>query len=199
MSKVTYFFCPLEGRYAARGEDLIFQDDRFVNTNKESWVAIKVNEDGDIDKAWKNNVVPKEIVDKYNSVIRLTHKQFILYNLIKDRKPLSKKEILELGKPEISKANIHRALASDFEIHGIKVIRTVKGNTKLFSIETPKKDVIQKEKQGTILHLANQRDVEIIKLHNEGITLEKIGEMFNISRQRVQQILVENKDDLHVV
>lgn len=34
-----------------------------------------------------------------------------------------------------------------------------------------------------------KRDIEMINLRREGLTYEEIGKMFNISRQRVHQII----------
>ena len=39
-----------------------------------------------------------------------------------------------------------------------------------------------------------KRNLEIIALHKKGISMEKIGKIYDISRARVFQILEENKN-----
>jgi len=38
------------------------------------------------------------------------------------------------------------------------------------------------------------RNQQIVRLRNKGLTYEKIGEIFNISRQRAYQIYNQNKN-----
>jgi len=191
MPKVTYHFCPTEGRYASRGEsEMIYQDNRFVKTVSSSWVPFEVEVDSPIDIFWKKMVVPKQVFDQINSVIRLTRKEFILYKSMKNQQPMTKKQLFELNKSKVSKANIHRALTSSFNNVGIEVTKKTDNMLRLYSITVPKKKVIEKDPNSSI-HIKSERDIKIAELRYQNKTLVQIGKRFNISKQRVQQILEE--------
>ena len=193
MPKVKYHFCPLEGRYASRDKsEFIYQDHRVVNTNSRIWIEFEVEENSEIDKKYRKMIISKKLADNLRSVIRLTRKQFMLYCSMKDKEPMTKKELFELNKSKVSKANIHRALTSEFKNAGISVVKTVEGSQKSYSITIPKQAVIEKDNHSTHIHLTSDRDLKIIKFRSQGETLECIGIRFNISKERVRQILKED-------
>ncbi len=190
MSKVKYNFCPKEGRYAAKGKDeLIYQDNRVVNTDPSTWVEFDMDEGSENDKFWSCKVISKRTAEEITSQIKLTNKQLMIYNVMKDQPPMSKKDILSLTNNKASKASIHRALTYEFKNLGIIVKKDNIGSAKLFSIDTPSKEVILKDKAIYNISKNKIRDDEILKLHSDGMHYEDIAEKFNITKQRVYQIV----------
>jgi len=187
---VEYYICPTEGRYAARSiDELIYNDKRIVTTDPSTWKPIYIKKGSPADVYWGNKVISKELSDEIFSVIRLTRKTFLLYELMKNnREPMTKQQWCDLGKPDICMSNVHRALTLDFSKAGITLIKIKKDKKHLYSIEIPNKPVVILS-QKTSVSPNSTRVRTIIELSEQVKTLEEIGAVFNISKQRVQQIL----------